>query len=166
MLHDPHRLTRRALRHVAIVVAQPRQPFRALGERAAFQPRRVLRRLILKGHEQELFRRGGAKKFLRRREQVDGHGIARRREKIMCPLREAVEHQRAADRLRRAPRIEQPALFQIETHAFHPHVTHPQPRRQSRHAQALRALQLIHHPQPRAAAHLLNEALLHGEVES
>ena len=56
--------------------------------------------------------------------------------------------------------IEQAALLQIEADAFDAHVAHVQLLREIAHAHALRALEFIHHAQSRAAADLLDEALL------
>ena len=40
---------------------------------------------------------------------------------------EPIEHLRAAELLRMAPGIEQPALLQVDAEVLHPHVAHAEP---------------------------------------
>src|SRR5688500_16283197 len=102
-------------RHVSFLVAILHQRRRAFAKGMAAHTLPVPVRLLLKGEQQQLLRRGGAEQSLRGFEDVDRHLVARRRKKIMRPRRQPVEHLWPAAFPRLTPGIDQTALLQVET---------------------------------------------------
>ena len=144
VLHDANSLFAiLELRHVTLLIARLCQPLCALRYGFPSDARKVLLRLPLKYHQQQLLRCSRPIQTMRSLEQLDRDLVAGGREEIVGARGEPINEMRPADLLWFTPAVDEASFLQIETDSFDPHVTHLQPIREIGDAESLGALELV-----------------------